>query len=264
MVSWGQFVVACVRSRWASQVLVDSGIAGHEQHHAAPGASFAWHRRFRRHGREVIVKIPSLECSRRADGSDRRRVPAGLPDTGSSGGLLVGFDVICASGGGGPDEAAGCRLVEVPAWVLLELVVVATYRTEVATAGQAALVVRLGVVGITAPSRLTTSREPAGQISQVHELAEPGRNLVRRAGLGVGASTGVGVGGCPCGRLVDCLPRSGDDRGTHFRDVPICALDTRICRADFICAEDDGDAMQQAAGLAGAGPSLARHVLARA
>jgi hypothetical protein len=28
VVSWGQLALACARSRWASEVLVDSGMAG--------------------------------------------------------------------------------------------------------------------------------------------------------------------------------------------------------------------------------------------
>jgi hypothetical protein len=41
-----------------------------------------------------------------------------------SGGLQVGLDVICATGGCGPGEVAGCWLVEVPSRMLFQLVVI--------------------------------------------------------------------------------------------------------------------------------------------
>ena len=76
---------------------------------------------------------------------------------------------------------------------------------EVTAAGRAVLVVRLGVVGVAALGGLAAGGEPAGQVAQVDEFAEPGRYLVGRAGLGVGASAGGGVGGGSSGRLVGCL-----------------------------------------------------------
>jgi hypothetical protein len=172
----------------------------------------------------------------------------------ASGGLGVGLDVIGASGGGGPGEGAGCGLVEVPLRVLFELMMEAAERTEVTGAGGAVLVVGLGVVGVAAFGGLAAGGEPAGQVAQVDELAEPGRDLVGRAGLGMGASPGGGVGGCSSGGPAGCLPGGGDDRCGHVRGRFVWALAVVGCGGEFAGADDHGDPAQEAAGPAGTGP----------
>ena len=141
----------------------------------------------------------------------RGRQPA-LSGRRASGGLGVGLDGIGAAGGGDPGESAGYGLVEVPLLVLFELVMVPAQRTEVATAGRAVLVERPGVIGVASPGGLATRRKPAGQVPQAHELAEPGRHLVGRAGLGVSTSSGGGIGCGSFGCLGGCFAGSRDDR----------------------------------------------------
>src|SRR5712691_7944920 len=130
------------------------------------------------------------------------------------------------------------------------------------------------MVCVASPGGLAAGREPAGQVSQVNDFAEPDGYLVGQACLGVRASTGGSI----CGRPLGCLPGSflggGDDRCQHRRDVVTCALaavvtctpaDVVICTlaaADFsalaaagfsaevVWAHDDGDAAKEAAGLA--------------
>ena len=105
------------------------------------------------------------------------------------------MDVVAAAGRGGPGEGAGCGLVEVPLAMLLELMMEPAERTEITGAGRAVLVVGPGVVDVAALGGLAAGGEPAGQVAQVDELAEPGRYLVGRAGLRMCATTGGDISG---------------------------------------------------------------------
>jgi hypothetical protein len=96
--------------------------------------------------------------------------------------------------------------------MLFQLMVIPAERTEVTNTGRACLIVGLGVVGVAAPGGLAASGESAGKVPQVHELAVPGRYLVGRTGLRVGASSGRSIGGGSLGGQAGCLTGGGDDR----------------------------------------------------
>lgn len=195
------------------------------------------------------------------------------------------MDRIGAASGGDPGEAAGYGLFEVPLLVLFELVMVPAQRTEVATAGRAILIERPGVIGVASPGRLATRRKPAGQVPQAHELAEPGRHLVGRAGLGVSTSSGSSIGFSSLGCLGDCFAGSRDDRREHCPQIttlpltaarshatalPLTAARTHItahplitarlhattlfvattnCGAEVVCGHDHRDGTEKAAGI---------------
>ena len=130
--------------------------------------------------------------------------------------------------------------------MLLELMMEAAERTEVTGTGQAALVVRLGVVRVAAPGWLAAGREPASQVTQVDEFAEPGRNLVGGAGLGMSASPGGSIGGGSVGGLADCPPGSDDDRCGHWREVVIGGQAAIGGAVEFLCGHDDSDTAHEA------------------
>ena len=66
-----------------------------------------------------------------------------------SDGVAGGFGVVAAPGRGGPAEGAVGELVDVPAGVLLEPVVVAAFGAGVAQAGAAARLMSIGGMEVT-------------------------------------------------------------------------------------------------------------------
>src|SRR5215472_10030637 len=94
--------------------------------------------------------LPSPAFPQERRRSNSRHGTGGLsqPICQSLGGVGVGLDGVGASAGGGPAESAWGGLGQVPAGVLLDLVVEPAQATEVARASQAALVERDRVVNV--------------------------------------------------------------------------------------------------------------------
>src|SRR5271170_7192816 len=104
--------------------------------------------------------------------------------------MSVGAGDVGTAGRRGPREPAGPGLFQLPAGVLLELVVLPAGAAEVAAAGPSVLVVGDGVVQVGAPGGLTAGAEPAGHIPGGDMLAQPRRRPVRRRLAGVHAPAG--------------------------------------------------------------------------
>src|ERR1022692_3027498 len=102
--------------------------------------------------------------------------------------MAVGLGTVGAARRSYPGEDAGRRLAELPAAMLLDLVVEPAQAAEVARTGSAALVVRHRVVQIASPDRLPARGEPAGHITRDDVLPQPRRRPVGLAGLFVRAS----------------------------------------------------------------------------
>src|SRR5215469_6679550 len=130
---------------------------------------------------------PAFPQDRRRSKSRHGTGGLSQPICQSLGGVGVGLDGVGASSGGGPGEGAWVGLGEVPAGVLLDLMVEPADATEVARAGTAALVERDRVVKVAPGSGLPAGEEPAGQVPRRDVLPQLPGGPVGLGGRGVRA-----------------------------------------------------------------------------
>src|SRR5215469_1317950 len=114
---------------------------------------------------------------------------------GAGGWSLAGVDgrpgVVAAPAGGGPGEDAGTRLFQLPPGGLFGLVVLATQRSEVALAGQAAMLERRGVVEVALAGGTAAPREGASLLPDPDQVLQPCRWPVCHGLPVVGAPGGL-------------------------------------------------------------------------
>src|SRR6185437_1584639 len=97
---------------------------------------------------------------------------------GSLDGVAGGFGVVAAPGRGGPAEGAVGQLVDGPAGLLLEAVVMPTFRTPVAQAGPSARLVRHVVLVVTLGGGPPAHRAGAGRVPDLGQVPEPDPGVV--------------------------------------------------------------------------------------
>ena len=145
--------------------------------------------------------------------------------------------------------------------MLLELMVVSAESAEVAAAGGAVLVVRLGVVSVAPPGGLAAGRETAGQVPYRDEFSQPEWYLVGGAGQEVSAAVGGGVGRSLFGCSLSGLTGSGSDRGEQVSHA-LVRLRARgllrtqaaaCCGAEFAGGDDHGYPCYETAMATGTG-----------
>src|SRR5262249_61906747 len=88
-------------------------------------------------------------------------------------GVGVGADLVGAAARGGPREPAWPVLLQLPPWVLLQLMVTPAPAAEIAPTGPPVLVIGHGVVEIGTPGGLAADRAAAGHVPGDNELAQP-------------------------------------------------------------------------------------------
>src|SRR5262249_45225326 len=109
------------------------------------------------------------------------------------GGVLAGQGGVAAAGGGDPGHDAGAGLGEGPAFGLLAPMAPAAGGAQVAFAGDAAVVVRDGVVEVAAGGGAAAAGPGAGDGAGPDEALQGGGGPV--AGFGVAVSAGPGGDG---------------------------------------------------------------------
>src|SRR6476646_9346888 len=97
---------------------------------------------------------------------------------GSLDGVAGGFGVVAASGRGGPAEGAVGQLVDGPARLLLEAMVMTTLRAAVAQAGPAACLVWHVVLVVAGRGGSPAHRAGAGRVPDLGQVPEPGPGIV--------------------------------------------------------------------------------------
>src|SRR6185437_10665816 len=110
---------------------------------------------------------------------------------GSLDGVPGGFGVVAASGRGGPAEGSVGELIDRPARLLLEAMVMPTFRTPVAQAGPSARLVRHVVLVVTLGGGPSAHRASAGGVPDLRQVPEPGPGVVAPGLVPVLAVAGV-------------------------------------------------------------------------
>src|SRR6185437_10888714 len=109
---------------------------------------------------------------------------------GSLDGVAGGFGVVAAPGRGGPAEGPVGQLVHFPARLLLEAMVMPTFRTAVAQAGPAARLVRGVVLEVAGRGGSPADRAGAGGVPDLGQVPQPGPGIVTPGLVPVHAGAG--------------------------------------------------------------------------
>ena len=135
-----------------------------------------------------------------------------------------------------PLEDTGTSLPQPPALGLLNLVVTAAERRQIAFAGSAAQMMRHGVIEIAAARGVAAARVGAGRLADLDKVSEASRRPVTRClppvpavrgGEGLDGDLELPVGACPAGAgpgtgqlAADAAMRDSASVGTCERDAP--------------------------------------------
>src|SRR5579859_1932345 len=128
-----------------------------------------------------------------------------------SGCVAGGGGGVGAAGGGAPDQDAGLGLLQPPALGLFTSMVVTAQRRQIAFAGPAALVMRLGVVEVAGGGAAPAARRGARGVARLDPVREFPAGPV--AVLGLGMLAGAADDRCKSSDFQEVL-QSADRRGS--------------------------------------------------
>src|SRR5207302_7772665 len=106
-------------------------------------------------------------------------------------GVAGGFGVVAAPGRRGPAEGSVGELVDLPSRLLLEPMIVPTFRAAVAQARSSARLVRRVVLEVAGPGGPSADRAGAGGVPDLGQVPEPDPGVVAAGLVPVLAVVGV-------------------------------------------------------------------------